>query len=180
MQGERGLGLALAVGELTVSFLLLRTMMKGLKAAWRPHSGPTGHHHGVDWFDIFAAGVLTVEALEHWYTHPHLPRPKFLMAIVTLALGLFHGRIAAFHARRRMLSIDATGIGVRSRPIFRRFFAPWPEIERIDIDDRKARIVTRGGRERRIDLKDLRNAPEVREALLAARQRLAPAPAPPA
>jgi hypothetical protein len=82
---------------------------------------------------------------------------------VTLVLGLFHGRIAARLARRRVLHIDAVGIRVRSR--FRQFFAPWSDIERIDLEDRTARIVARGGRERRIDLADLPNGPEVREAL---------------
>lgn len=173
-QGERGLGLALALGELAVSFLLLRTLVKEIKEARRPHSGPAGHSHGVDWFDIFAGGVLAAEALEHWHTRHHLPRPTLLMAVAMVLIGIFHGKIAAFGNRRQALSLDAAGLGLRKRLLARRFFARWQEIERIDLDERTARIVVRDGRERRIDLADLRNAAEVRQALLAARERLAP------
>jgi hypothetical protein len=60
---------------------------------------------------------------------------------------------------------------VRGR-FFRRFAASWADLESIDLDDRRAQIVARGGRRRRINLKDLRNAEEVRDALLAARERL--------
>lgn len=169
MQGQRGLGLALAVGELVVSVLLLRSAVKELAAVRRPES--VQDHHGVDWFDVFAAGVLTAEALEHWHTHHHLPRPTLLMAAITLALGLFHHRLTAVVPRAQVLRIDEDGIRLRRR--FRRqFFAPWSDIERIDLGEAQARIVALGGRERSIDLKDLRNASEVRAALLTAQEQL--------
>jgi hypothetical protein len=182
LHGEHGFALALAVFEIGVSALLLRSLVKELREARHPHHA--GHDsHGVDWFDVFAAGVLTAEALEHWHTHHHLPRPTLLLAAVTLVLGLFHGRIAARAARRRHLRIDAAGIRIRGR-FFRRFFASWTDLERIDLDDpgdpgnHWARIVARDGRKRRINLADLRNAQEVRDALLAAREHLAPAESP--
>jgi len=178
MQGERGIALALAIGEIAVSIPVLGAAVKELAAVRRPPAH-TGHHHGVDWFDIFVSAVLAVEVLEHWHTHHHLRRPILLLAILTLAMGLFHGRFNAFMARRsRSLHIDAAGIRVRSR-FFRQFFAPWPDIERIDLDDSTARIVARSGQERRIDLTDLRNSSEVRQALFAARERLASPAAPP-
>jgi hypothetical protein len=174
MHGEQGFAFWLAVGELAVSGLLLRTLAKEIAAARRPrhgsHAPHAGHHHGVDWFDIFAAGVLTAEALEHWHVHHHLPRPTLLTAAVTLALGLFHGRLAA---HRRVLRIDAAGIRIRGRSFFRRFSASWQDIERIDLEEGKARIVLHSGRERRLHLKDFPNAPEVRDALRAAQERLA-------
>jgi len=174
LHGEHGIGLALAIGEVVTSALLLRTLAKELAAARHPHGAShEGAHHGVDWFDVFASGVLTAEALEHWHTHHHLPRPTLLLAAVTLALGLLHGRLAAFAARRRHLRIDAAGIRLRGR--FRRFFASWTDLERIDLDDpggRWAHIASRDGRTWRIDLADLKNAQEVREALLAAREHL--------
>ncbi|MEA2562723.1 MAG: hypothetical protein QOH06_4227 [Acidobacteriota bacterium] len=172
MHGQRGLGLALAVGELVVSALLLRSAAKELAAVRRPEAAQ--HHHGVDWFDIFAAGVLVAEALEHWHHTGHLPRPTLVLAALTLAMGLFHRQFTGWIGPRRLLRIDEDGIRLRSR--FRRqFFAPWPEVEHIDLDEGKARIVARGGAERRIDLADLRNASEVRQALLAAQERLASA-----
>lgn len=188
-QGERGFALGLAIGELVVSALLLRTLVKEIASLRRPHveTGHGGHGaHAVDWFDILAAGVLTAEALERWHLHHHVARPTILLAVITLALGLFHGRIAAITSRRRALRMDADGIRVGGRffrGVFYRFAASWPDIERIELDDKKARIVARDGRERRIDLTDLRNAGEVRAALLAAQERLAalqPAPPTPA
>ncbi|HEX3130622.1 MAG TPA: hypothetical protein VH394_25010 [Thermoanaerobaculia bacterium] len=172
IHGERGFALALAVAEIVTSALLLRSTAQELRAFRSSHDSEHAAHHGVDWFEIFAAGVLTVEALEHWHTHSHLPRPSFLMAAVTLGLGLFHGRIAEFSARRRSLRIDATGLRIGSRVLFNHFSVPWADLERIDFDDRYARIVARNGRKRRIDLKDLRNASEVREALLSVQARL--------
>ena len=178
LHGERGLSLALAIAEIVTSALLLRSTVKEL-AAFRksyrePHTHEHAAHHGVDWFEIFAAGVLTVEALERWHLHSHLPRPMFLTAVLTLALGLFHGRIAAFSRRHRSLRIDAAGIRIGGRFFFYQRFVSWADLERIDFDDRYARLVARGGRERRIDFKDLRNASEVREALLSVQSRLAP------
>lgn len=165
--GNQGFGLVLALAELLMSILLLRLLLKEAAAARKPHAG---HHKSVDWFDIVAAGVLTAEALEHRLTTGHLPRPIILTAALSLALGLFHRQFTDFIGARRSLRIDEEGIRVRSR--FRRqLFAAWPEVERIDLDQEKARIVTRGG-ERRIDLTDLRNASEVRQALLAAQERL--------
>jgi hypothetical protein len=164
--------LALAIGEIVTSALLLRQAARELAALRRPHHAAHGHG-GVDWFDIFASGVLTVEALEHWHTHHHLPRPTILLAAVTFGLGLFHGRLNAYtSARRRVLRIEESGIRVRGR-FYGHFFAPWPDIERIDVEERTARILTRSGRERRIDLKDLPNAPEVRAALHTAQEWLA-------
>ena len=166
--GDQGFGLVLAVAELVVSVLLLRMLAKEIAASRQPHAP---HHKGVDWFDILAAGVLTAEALEHWLHTGHVQRPIVLTILLTLALGLFHRQFADFIGPRRSLRIDQEGIRVRSR--FRRqLFAPWPDVERIDLDDRQARIVARGGEERRIDLTDMRNASEIRQALLAAQARL--------
>ncbi len=167
--GDQGWGLALAIGELVVSVLLLRLLVKDALASRQPHAAP--HHSKVEWFDIVAAAVLAAEALEHWHHTGHVQRPVVLSALLALGLGLFHRQWAAFVGPRRSLRIDQAGIRVRSR--FRRqLFAPWADVERIDLEEGKARIVARGGEERRIDLTDLRNASEVRQALLAAQERL--------
>lgn len=175
MHGERGFALALSIAEIVTSALLLRSTVKELAAFRKSYREPHVHehtaHHGVDWFEIFAAGVLTVEALERWHLHPHLPRPMFLTAAVTLALGLFHGRIAAFSSRRRSLRIDETGIRLGGRFLFSQHVFPWQDLASLEVDDREARLVARNGRKKRIDLKDLRNESAVREALLSARAR---------
>lgn len=167
--GAQGFALALAVGELIVSALLLRALVQEVKALRRP-APAHDHHHRIDGYDILAAGVLTAEALEHWHTSHHLPRPMILLAVVTLLLGLCHGRIAAFAARRRLLRIDEAGIRVHSR--LRQDVFPWADLESIELDDHTARLTARGGRQRRIDLRDLRNADEVRAALLRAKAKL--------
>lgn len=174
MEGQHGFGLALSIAEIAVSALLLRELVKEFAAARRP---PAAHeqHHGVSWFEIFVAGVLTVEALERWHVHGHLPRPTLTMAVVTLFLGLFHGRLHGRRSKRRWtLHLDDAGLRLQTRAFGRPFIASWADVESIEADDREARIFARGGRERRLDLTDLANADQVRQALLASRERLAP------
>jgi hypothetical protein len=182
LRHENGVELALSAVEIVVSVLLVRSLAKAFaanrrsrRAAAAGHGAPAGHGHGhgVDWVDVLVASVLAVEALEHWHTHHHIQGPTILLALVTLGLGLFHGRLAARTAHRRSLQIGATGIQINRR-FFRRFSASWQDLESIDVDERWARLVARGGRERRIDLKDLANGAEVRQALVAARERIAP------
>ncbi|HKH43251.1 MAG TPA: hypothetical protein VKM72_01160, partial [Thermoanaerobaculia bacterium] len=136
-----------------VSIVLFRALARSFVAIRRAggsgHSAHVEHAHGVDWIDILIAGVLAVEAVEHWHTHHHLPRPTVLLAALMLALGLFHGRLAALTARRRALRIDAGGIRIGKR-FFRQFVAHWPDIERIDVNEKSACIVTRSGRKQLI------------------------------
>ncbi|HEX5715888.1 MAG TPA: hypothetical protein VF179_06995 [Thermoanaerobaculia bacterium] len=138
--GEQGFGLVLALVELAVSILLLRMLVKEVAAVWRTHAP---HHKGIDWFEIFAAGVLAAEAFEHWHHTGHLQRPVVLTALLTLALGLFHRQFLGFIGPRRSLRIDEAGIRVRSR--FRpQLFAPWPDVERIDLQETARRASSRG------------------------------------
>lgn len=172
--GEHGVPFALALFEIGTSALLLWTIAREIKAARHPH--PAAHRtHSVDWFHVFAAGVLLAEALEHWHVTSHWRRPTLLMAAVTLALGLLHGQIERRTQTRRSLRIDDQGLYVGGRP-FRAFRAAWSDIASIDVDARRARIVTRTGRARELDLNDLYQAERVRAALTDARDRL-PSPA---
>jgi hypothetical protein len=181
MQHERGLGLAMAVAEIVVGVVLFRSLAKAFAATKRSRAlaaasgsgAHAGHRHGIDWIDVLIAAVLVFEALEHWREHHHVPGPTVLLAAVTLGLGLFHGRLTARKAGRRVLRIDAAGIRFRGG-LFRKFFASWNDVEGIDLGERWARISLRGGEERRINLYDLRNGHEVRAALAAARGRLPP------
>ena len=171
--GEHGFALALAVFEILTSAVLLVTMVRALRAARRPASPPGAHagHASVDWVEIFAGFVLVAEALERWHLKHHIARPTILTAIVTFGLGLSHGRIAAFRARRQALRVNDSGIYVGGRP-FGAFRATWDELSSIAIEKRYARIRTRTGRERRLDLDDLEGADEVRRVLEGASRRL--------
>ena len=171
--GEHGFALALAVFEILTSAVLLVSMVRALRAARRPAVAGAAHagHAGVDWVEIFAGFVLVAEALERWHLKHHIARPIILTAIVTFGLGLSHGRLAAVRARRQALRVDDEGIYVGSRP-FGAFRATWDELSSIVIEKRYARIQTRTGRGRRLDLDDLEGPDEVRGALEGASRRL--------
>ena len=170
-EGARGLDLALAVVEIGTTLMLAAFIVKTLRAMRQP--GTHSHDaHGVDWIDIWSAGILFAEAAERWHVRHHIARPTILTALVTLAFGLFHGRLLAFARQKRGLRITEAGLSVSGRP-FRRFRARWSEIASISLGEQSVEIRTRAGRLRRIDLADLRNAGSVRAALQDANQRLA-------
>lgn len=170
--GAHGVALALAAVEIGTSAMLIFTLARGVRELGR--RGPAVHRasHGVDWIDIWAAGVLFAEAAERWHLTHHLSRPTILTGIITLALGLFHDRIRARIQRRRAVRITAEGIYVGAKP-FRGLNARWPDIASISITGHVAEVRTRTGRVRRVDLADLRNPEEVRAAFAEGRKRLA-------
>jgi hypothetical protein len=186
--GGHGLDFYLGVFELVSAFVLLTLTARAIKGAVRPahperppsHSAsatarqaPTHHVHSVDWVDIAAGVVLVAEALEHWRLTHHVARPVLLSAIMTFALGLSHGRIAARAARRRILRVGDDGLFVGGRPFkVRHLDVRWPELRSIDVGERWAVITARSGRVRRLDLPDLEGETHVRAALATARQRL--------
>jgi hypothetical protein len=174
--GAPGFALALAVFELATSALLLGTMVREIRAMRRSKVHPPNGHHGhqgVDWIEIFAAGVLTAEVLEHWHLTHHIRRPAVLTAILSLGMGLFHGRIKRFSEGRRVMRVEEEGIHIGGRPFFKAFRASWTDVASIDVGERRAVIRTRDGRKRTLNLADLHDAGEVRAALEEARLRLA-------
>jgi len=170
--GAHGFELVLAIFEVGTSALLVATVIRELRAARRGASPHASHHpHAVDWFHVVAAGVLATEAAERWHLTHHFPRPMLLTAAVTLALGLFHGRIDAGIQRRRALRLTDDELYFSARP-WARFRARWEDVTAIDLDPRYATIRTRDGRTGRLDLADLENAERVRAVLTDARSRL--------
>ena len=165
-----GLALVLGIFEIATSTLLLWTVARELRSLRRPAHAEHASH-GVDWFHLFASGVLMAEVLEHWHLTHHWRRPTLLTALLTLGLGLFHGRIEAWSHDRRALKIGDEGIRVGGRP-FRTFQATWAEVQAVEVGERFASIRTRDGRERRIDLADCEQPAPVRAALLEAQGRL--------
>jgi len=162
-EGAGGFGLSLALVEIGTSAMLGVSVVRSLREMRRDRSAPHGHSHGVDWIDIWAAGVLFAEAAERWHVSHHIARPTILTGLVTLALGVFHDQIAAIHRRRRVLRITPHGIHIGDKP-FRALSRSWHDIASISVSDQVVEVRTRGGRVRRVDLADLRNGDEVRTA----------------
>ena len=115
---------------------------------------------------------LTAEVLEHWVQTHHIRRPAVLTAILTLGLGVFHGRLTRFSEGRRVMRLDDQGIHIAGRFVFQAFRAPWSDIASIEVEERHARIKTRDGRQKSLNLADLLDAGQVRAALEEARLRL--------
>ena len=170
--GAHGPELGLAVAGIATSGLLIATFVRTLRLQAPAHG--RGHAHRVDWMEIWAAGVLLAEAAERWYTRHHFPGPQLTTAAATLGIGLFHDKVAARRERRRSLRLTPDHLFV-GRNRFSHFTAKWDDIAAIAVTDREAIIRTKQGRRRRLNLADLENASEVREALQAARRRLEPA-----
>jgi hypothetical protein len=175
-----GWSLLLAVAEVGISVLVLGAFVRQLRSTRNRNEDDHGQHaaHGVDWIDVAIGVMLGIEVWAHWYETGHIKRPTVLMAVVILAIGLLHGRIAARAGRRLALKIGDDGVAIGGRP-FQNFVAPWGELADVVIEPQRARLVRRDGKTREINFRDLRNAAEVRAALEGIRLRLAPAEPPP-
>jgi len=155
----------LALLEIAIAGLVLGTLVFELRA-WRHHTKHgTEHHPAVGWFDLAAAAMLMFEAFHGAHTKPGYLRPPFFTAVVTLALGLSHGRLHHWQTRRRHLTVDETGLKFRISPV-RRFSVQWNELSSMDFHGNRADFDYRSGRQRSLDLGRYRNAEEVRRALL--------------
>jgi len=129
------------------------------------------HLHQVDWVDLMLAGFLFTEVGVHYYDTGHWARPTILLAVATLAVGLLHGRLTAFSAKRRVLRVTDDGIMIRER-LFRGVSFRWAEIARIDTAEKTAAVVMKDGTTRDFELVDLRHGNDVVRALTRARVRL--------
>jgi hypothetical protein len=172
MAGVDGLERALAIVGIVTSALLMTAFGRHLRTRRNPADSHTAH--GIDWMDVWAAGVLFAEAAEKWRIRGHIWRPETLAALATLGVGLMHGRLAAAGERRRSLHVTSEELSIGGLLRFsRRFTARWSEIAAIEIREHEATVRTHRGRKRRINLADLDNAPAVRAALQEAERRLA-------
>jgi hypothetical protein len=173
--GARGFALALGLFEIVTSVLLVVSFFVAIRKARRPVN--TAHlphaHHGVDYIDIFTAGVLFAEAGEHYHLTQHIARPTLVLAVALLTIGLLHGRIVRRAEKRFTLRVEDNGLYIGGKP-FRSIRVPWADVASIDVAERWATIRLRGGRQRKLDLSDLEGAQHVRHALAEAQGRLVP------
>jgi hypothetical protein len=166
--------LSLGAAEVVTSLLVAGAFARAVRKTLSSSNSVVDEHqqaHGVDWVDLFLAGMLVTEALVHRRETGHLPRPTVLLAAVVGVSGLLHGWLHKWGQRRRALRVTEEGISV-SRRRRTRLKATWAELSRIELTAREALIVTRTGVERRIDLTDLKNPAPIVVALTAARERL--------
>lgn len=169
----RGASLALGIAEVVVSALVIGSVVRGFRrlrasnvAAGHGHAG-----HGVDWIDLFLGAMLLVEAYAKFHATAHVPRPTIVLGLALIALGLGHGRIAAWGDRRLELRVDDAGISVPGR-FFRRLTLPWPQVAEITVGPATARVIALDGRDQQVHLADAINADALRGALGEARARL--------
>jgi hypothetical protein len=169
-----GLDWWLGAVEVGISLLVMGSVVRGARELVR-HTAKSDHdvhaHHGVDWIDICLSAMLGVEAYAKYHASGHIPRPTIVLALAMLAIGLGHGRLAAFGDRRRELRVSANGITVPGRQ-FRRMTLTWAEVASIEVDDRFAEVTATSGRKQRINLRDVLQPNAVRDALASARTLL--------
>lgn len=157
-------GWVLSGAEVLSSALVLGAFVVALVTAVRAKPGDQQpHDSGIDWVDLLLAGMFAVEAVAHHHEANHWPRPTVVLAATMLVLAVLHRPIAALSRRRRGLIMSNKGLRV-GRP-FRRFQADWSMLKPITVGDRWAVLETIHGDVHRIDLSDLGNERQVREAL---------------
>lgn len=164
----------LGTAEAFAGLLVLGAIGRAIgRLRWGAGSTPPRQHiklHHVDWIDIGLATLLFVEVAAHRAETGEWRRPTLLLAVVTLAVGVLHGRITASAAKRQVLKVTDAGVSVGGW-FFRRFTAAWTDIDRIDIAEKTAAIVRRDGRTHTFDLIDIRHSNDVTRALTRARTR---------
>ena len=168
-----GVSLALGVAEVVISLFVIGTVIRGFRQLRSAGSaGSHGHaHHGIDWIDLSLGAMLLVEAYAKFHANGRIARPMILMGVVLLIVGIFHGRIAAWGARRLELRVDDHGISVPGR-FFRRLTLAWSEVAEITVGAATARVIALDGRDQQLNLADAINADAIRHALADARGRL--------
>jgi hypothetical protein len=121
-------------------------------------------HSPVGWFDLAAGILLIFEAFHGHHVKPGYLRPPFFAGIVTLVLGLLHGRFHAFKKRRRYLKLDESGLEIRASR-FRRISLAWADLASVDLAGSKAIFHGNDGRRHTFRLNLLNNRDEVRKGI---------------
>jgi hypothetical protein len=121
-------------------------------------------HTSIGWFDIAAAGLLMFEAFHGAIHKPGYLRPQFLSAVVTLGLGLLHGRLHHFKQRRRYVKLDDTSLEIRTSR-FRRVTLQWKDLDSVDLSGGKAVFRRSDGRHHTFRLGWFHNSETVRKEI---------------
>jgi len=154
-----GLSLALAAVEIIVIVLAVISAASELKA----HEESGGR---IDWTNLFLGVALMLEygfSLEtghKWFS------PLFVTAVTMLALSFIRPLLMSRRRARSVIRIDDHGFAMRAGP-FRRLNVKWADVESIEDSKAHLRFRQRHGPVRKVRLRGLENADEVRSALLA-------------
>jgi hypothetical protein len=164
-----GVDLALGIFEVGAALLVMASVVHGV-IQLRKHVKHVDHvhAHGIDWIDIFIGAMLSVEAYAKYHATAHIPRPTIVLAVMMIAIGLLHGRLAAWGDRRRQLRVSGDGISMPYLK-FARMTLSWAEVASIEMDDRAAVIKASDGRTKRIEFNDVMQPTAIRDALMSAR-----------
>jgi len=157
-------GMAVGAAELLTSALVLGAFLWSLATTRARTDGAHAHEpHGVDWVDLLLGAMFAVEAVAHHYETNHWSRPTILLAVTMVAVGLLHGPIVARARRRRGLQITNKGLTIGQG--LRRFSAEWSDLKPIAVSERWGVLESASGTQYKIDLGDLGNEQQVRDAL---------------
>ena len=155
-----------ALLEIGIAVVVLTAFIKEVRAVLRPnaHSGH-GSHSVVGWFDLAAAVLLIFEAFHSPHQKAAYLRPQFLSGVVTLGLGLFHGKLHAYQKRKCYLELNDSGLHCRLNR-FRRFFIPRQQLASIDVEPTRVVFRRTDGKRHTLPLSRLHNAEAVRAELV--------------
>jgi mannose-6-phosphate isomerase-like protein (cupin superfamily) len=157
-------GWVLSGAEVLVSTLVLVAFVRALVSAFK--AKPDDHQpsrFGIDWVDLLLAAMFVVEAVAHHDETNHWSGPTVVLAATMFTTAILHRPISTLARRRRGLIMSNKGLRVGRR--FHRFKADWSILKPITVSERWAVLETLDGRVHRIDLSDLGNERQVREAL---------------
>jgi hypothetical protein len=151
----------LAGFEIAAGALLCLAAGQELRPGTREHIAPIG------WVDLFAGLVLLAEGLHLQHRGTHSVQYLYYgAALLMMVRSAFHPWLSGL----RRLELSPEGLFLRVTP-FRRLRLQWSEILSADASDYGIDLALRDGSEKRIDLRDVVNAAQVRLALQDALRR---------
>jgi dimethylargininase len=159
-----GGGFLLACFEIAAGGLLVAAVIRELRGKHALHLAR------MSWVDLFAAAALLAEGFRLSLEGNHYVQYGYYAAAAMMAArGLFIGRLL----ERRRLVLDEGGLRVPSGP-FRTLRARWSDLTSVELAGERITVETSSGKRRGIDLADMHNAGDVRDALVDAARRFAP------
>jgi hypothetical protein len=152
----------MAVVEIVIALLVLTAFIKETRDELRKR----GEHHdsAFGWFDLAAGGLLIFEAFHGAHHKPGYLRPQFLSGVVTIGVGLFHGRLHHLMKRKRYLKLDEDGLEFRVTR-FRHLRLRWEGLKSIDLSGSCASFERTDGRRHKVRLNVLHDSEKIKRAI---------------